>query len=87
LSHGVRVYGACSNGPPDGDPGWKPYSGDTLYSNNAKPTNWSQYTVDLTAELAPYKGGSVFIGLDTNNSWAASYNPQSWIDDVSLFAE
>ncbi|HIA04872.1 MAG TPA: hypothetical protein EYN66_23750 [Myxococcales bacterium] len=84
--HRVLVYGTCSNGPASGN-SWLPYSGKALYENTAKPGNWKQYTHNLTDELTKYKGKTIFIGLITNNSWAASYNPQSWIDDVHLIAE
>ena len=84
--HRVRVYETCSNGPPVGSY-WYPYGGETILENTATPTVWTQYEHDLTEELSAYKGGSVFIGLYTNNSWAASYHPKSWIDDVHLIAE
>jgi hypothetical protein len=85
--HGVYVHENCSNGPPDGNVDWRPYGGENIYKNASKPANWTDYSVDLTAELAPYKGKTVFIGLYTNNSWAASYNPNGWIDDVHLIGE
>jgi hypothetical protein len=86
TSHRVLVVGNCSNGPAQGN-NWKPYSGPSIYENTAKPKSWTNYEHDMTAELANYKGKSVFIGVYTNNSWVAVYNPKSWIDDVHFIAE
>jgi hypothetical protein len=84
--HRVVVGGGCSEGPPSGA-NWRPYTGDQLFYNPAKPGGWTHFEHDLTTELAEHQGQTIMVGLYTNNSWASAYYPKSYIDNVHLVAE